>query len=258
MTMELTSVVTAGCVDEAPAVLGAVDKAMVVLTAILTSETPPNLSRLCAKTGLAKGTVHRMLGMLRAHHMVLRFGDVYLPGDLLSDAERWVSPHLFDVLRSASSPYLTELHEVTGETASISLMAGADVHHLNWVYGHQAARGIGTDSLGSPVAFAEPAIRRVLRAYQVDTQPAGEADGAELSEVRRTGLARSDHGGLTGFAVPVNARIGQPPTALAVSGRMGRLDQFKTGKALRAAAFGLTRDLRRILGHQSSMTTRPA
>lgn len=229
--------------------LTAVDKAMVVLTLLIESEAPLSLTELSRKAGLAKPTVHRVLAALRSHRMVARFGDKYFPGDRVS-RYRAVETDFLALLRSESTPYLTELHQLTGQAASISVLTGDTVYHVNKVYGHSAVRIPSPVTGYVPTSFGDDAICRILQAYRSapnDNTLADASLAGEMVEVRRTGIARTDDRahGTTSIAVPVyRSGHGQPPVALAVTGRTGWFEPSETAEALRRSAFALTRRIR--------------
>lgn len=229
--------------------LTAVDKAMVVLTLLINNDVPLSLTELARKSGLTKPTVHRLLAVLRSHRMVSRLGDKYSPGQQVSSPDRLVDPRLLALLRSESTPYLAELHQLTGETASISVLAGNIVHHVNMVYGHRAVRFPAPGTGQQPGVFPDIAISRILGAHRFEPvgRPAATALAGELSEIRSAGIARSDDHdlGITCVAVPVHGWGGaHPPVALAITGRSGRFEPSVAARALRRSAFALARTVR--------------
>lgn len=228
--------------------LTAVDKAMVVLTLLINSDLPLSLTELSRKTGLAKPTVHRVLVALQAHKMVSRFGDRYSPGDQVS-CYRKVDTDFLALLRSESTPYLTELHQLTGQAASVSVLTGSTVYHVNKVYGHRAIQVPSPVTRQLSATFSDDAIRRILQAYQVTSDERTLADASlaeEIAEIRRTGIARTDdHAhGITSIAVAVYRSGNAQPVALAVTGRTGRFEPSETAEALRRSAFALARRMR--------------
>ncbi|UOZ06967.1 IclR family transcriptional regulator [Amycolatopsis sp. WQ 127309] len=230
--------------DEPGGVPSAVDKAMLVLNAVLTDEDEPTLAELTRRTGLAKATVHRVLNVLHAHGMVERTDSRYGPGERLTGFGRPVDTGVFTLLRRESTAYLVELHRATGETASVSVLAGDVVHHVNQVYGHRSCRLPEQTPVGAGSSLS--AISRILLAHS----PAARTPlvpATELAAVRQAGIACSQDrsGALSTLAVTVPGYLGvSRPVALAVTGRAGRFDHAAAAKMLRNSAFAIARAVR--------------
>lgn len=227
----------------------AVDKAMVVLTALITSEVALSLTQLSHHTRLAKATVHRVLAVLLAHGMIVRVGDKYSPGEMVR-ADRGIDDRFIIPLKHCSTPHLVELHQVTGHTASISVLAGDAPRHVNQVFGHRSPRL--PSATPADKFLPRTAIEQVLRAYQIGSGagrpclPAAD----ELSEIRRAGLAQVDDPlrKVTSIAVPLSGL--QRPVALALTSHLRQVDTTAVARVLRQAAFTLARTL---IAHRAVM-----
>ncbi|MFD9698152.1 IclR family transcriptional regulator [Lentzea sp. NPDC059081] len=227
-------------------ILTAVEKAMVLLNELVNSSRPQSLAELTRRTGLTKSTVHRLLAVLLAHRMVERVGDQYTPGGCFNGAESRSSGDAVAQLRRESTPYLTELHYVSGHTVAVAVLADNAVQCVNQVYGHRSPRlpewTSGSERLRSD------ATGRVLAAFQTGRGPSAVDLGvAEMMEIRRDGVVSIDDmaRGLTSVAVPVLVSAGFAlPVALTATDRTERIDVPATARLLRRTAFTLARSLR--------------
>lgn len=211
---------------------GAVGKAMIALTKLLAEGEPLRLADLARKTGLPKATLHRVLGTMRDHKVLQLQGQRYSPGECLIGTMQWINGKYLCALRSASTPYLVDLHRTTGLTASLGFLTGDSVQYANRVHGHRAIR---TPSYHSDKAPAwDTAIGRILLAYDATRT-------TQLYELRRRGIAYNEDGylsGLTCMAVPV-AVGAQMPVALALSGQTGHINRDAAAAALRYCAHAM-------------------
>ncbi|ANN15826.1 IclR family transcriptional regulator [Amycolatopsis orientalis] len=228
----------------------AMDKAMIVLASLITSEVALSLTELSHRTRLAKATVHRVLAVLQAHGMIVRSGDRYRPGGMVLSARRG-EDGLVALLQQHSTPYLVDLHQLTGHTASISVLTCDSAQHVNQIFGHRTPRLPSMASVTS--TFPSTAIAQVLHAYGAAGQSArGPSDPAadKLSEIRRIGLAHVDDAvhKVTSIAVPLTGT--QRPTALALTGHFKQVNILIAARALRRVAFEFGRML---LAHRAVM-----
>jgi len=224
----------------------AVDKAMIMLTAVLTSGEPSSLAELSRRTGLPKSTAHRLLGILCAHGMVARRDGQYVPGVYVSNSFVPENNSLVMLLRSESTPYLVELHTATGGTASLWMRASTGPVCLNQIYSHRDVRIVP----GSPVPQA---IGKLFHAYSVgdDAMLPGRPAATELSEIRSTRIAYASEPprGLVSVAIALwdTGTRRYEPIVLAVSGHTGVLDLSAAARELRGYAHSLTRRIRHHL-----------
>ncbi|WP_158634303.1 helix-turn-helix domain-containing protein [Amycolatopsis sp. WAC 04197] len=228
------------------------DKAMLVLNAVIAHESSATLATLTRETGLAKATVHRVLNVLHEHGVVVRTETGYLAGEQLVDAGVSANADLFAMIRRESTPFLLELYRATGETVSLSVLVGDTVHHLNQLYGHRACRL--PDQVAAKKASEESAITRILLAHS-SRVPAAVARAKELATARKTGISTSQcrSGLITTLAVAVPHTPTPWPIALAVTGRTGRVEVNSTAKSLRSGAFGFAKHLRVVMTRASAL-----
>ncbi|HEV8556642.1 MAG TPA: helix-turn-helix domain-containing protein [Actinophytocola sp.] len=213
----------------APLTLSAVDKALVILTVLTTSAEPLPLAEVSRRCGLPKPTAHRLLATLCAHNMITRSGVRYL-------SVRGGDDTFLALLKSESTPYLVELHNTTGATATVSALVNGNVQHLNQVYGHRGIR-----------VTTATAADLVLQAYDPDPTPPTARD---LLEIRRAGIASltTARRGVVSLAVPLcgNGTAFQAAAALSIVGRLGGFDPAGASRELRRCAYELTRTLKRF------------
>ncbi len=132
---------------------------------------------------------------------------------------------------------------MTGLTASISVLAGEEPHHVNQIFGHRTPR-LSSAALARRT-LRRSAIEQVLRAYRMDTDAecAGEPSTDEFSEIRRVGLAMTDDPlqRFTSVAVPLGGL--RQPVALALTGHLTQVGIASAARELRRAAYSLSRSL---------------
>jgi DNA-binding IclR family transcriptional regulator len=234
-------------VEMAPTV-GAVDKAMLVLAALITNGRPTRLCDLTRLTGLPKATVHRLVNILRRHRMLDLRDDKYVLGERLTGAAGWNDDDYRQMLRRESTPYLVELHKSTGLSASVGVLSGNEVVYANRIFGHQFVR---TSSYYSDRISAQcSAIGEVLRAGSlsraVDTDGTVQ-DAADLLRVWHSGVAQSSRRhphGLICIAALVRAGFGgHAPTAMVLSGVPADTKVPAISVLLRNTAYRLSRSI---------------
>ena len=147
---------------------GAVDKALAVLSALIAADRPMRLTEVARQTGLAKSTVHRLIGILLAHQMIDQDGERYIPGWRLIEVRGWVGGEYLAAVGRAAKPHLVDLYEATGVTSSLAVLVGAEVQYLDRIYGQRSVR---TPSYRSDRAPAHcTAIGKILLARCPDTR----------------------------------------------------------------------------------------
>jgi DNA-binding IclR family transcriptional regulator len=142
---------------------GVLEKAIIILGSIGASQGPICLSELCRRTGLAKSTACRILATLNAYALVVRDGNHYVIGDRflgLTTASRWTARRR---IGKRLMPYLIGLHQATGHTVSLGLLAGTEVLYQERIYGHDSIRTPSYDSDRAPAHCT--AIGKVLLAH---------------------------------------------------------------------------------------------
>ncbi|MFD0490087.1 IclR family transcriptional regulator [Saccharopolyspora spinosporotrichia] len=237
------------------------DKAMVVLAAVIAEGGPIGLAELTRRTGLAKPTVHRVLTTLRAHQMIDQHGGRYGPGMRLDISVDRPRGDFDTLLASLATPYLVDLHRMTGATASLGVLDGREVRYIDRVYDHRAVRTPSHRTNRAPAYGTAIGRSMLAETFPANGSPDCHGDSmlpansmetllAKLSQVRRSGIAFSHEeyvGGVVCAAAPVSTGgPGQPPVGLAVSDRVGRLDFGSAAEKLRRVSRALAADIHRL------------
>lgn len=246
----------------------ALDKALVVLEAIVARPRPVGLPDLSAELGLPRQTVHRVLQQLADNGLLIRdpSRDRYAIGPRLS--------HLaLSALSSANQgapvrAILTDLVAEIGETCNVGVLDGLDFVYLDrvecsWSLRVHLAPGSRVPAYctsGGKVllAYLDPALRtgllssRALKAFTGATMTSPAALEAELDQVRTRGYAMNDEEytvGIVGAAVPILDPSGRALAALALHGPSPRLSasrarshlpQLKAAAAKLASVWNIT------------------
>jgi IclR family transcriptional regulator, acetate operon repressor len=121
------------------------------------------LTQLARRTGVPKGSLHRLLGQLVALDAVERWGNSYR-----------LSLHMVELaglsplgqLRETALPFMIDLHQRTDQTIHLGVLRGTDIVYVDRIHGHRSVNcptrvggrmpayctGLGKSML----AFAEP------------------------------------------------------------------------------------------------------
>lgn len=241
----------------------ALDKALVVLEAIVARSRPVGLPDLSAELGLPRQTVHRILQQLADNGLLVRdpSRERYAIGPRLSRLS-------LGALSSANQgapvrAILTDLVAEIGETCNVGVLDGLDFVYLDrvecsWSLRVHLAPGSRVPAYCTSggkmlLAHLEPELRagllrsRKLTAYTGATMTSPQALEAELDQVRRRGYAMNDEEytvGIVGAAVPIVDGGGRAVAALALHGPSPRLSTAKARShlpELEAAAHKLAR-----------------
>jgi DNA-binding IclR family transcriptional regulator len=219
------------------------------------------LAEICSRTGLAKGTAHRLVLELQRWGGLERSpSGAYRVGLRLFEIGMQATPRasLTDVAR----PYLENLYEVTRENVHFAVRDGLEALYLEKISGPRAvlvlsrvggrnalhATGMGKALLAyAPPGVFEEVVAAGLKRFTpyTITEPARLA--RELAKVRREGVATGSEEGALGHgsvAAPVLDRHGVAMAAISVVSHGSRSQQIiRTAAAVRTAALGLSRTL---------------
>ncbi|MGO4286003.1 SMP-30/gluconolactonase/LRE family protein [Bosea sp. TAB14] len=243
---------------DVPVGAAALAKGLYLLEVIGEHPTPPRFKDLQAATGLAKGTLARLLNTLLLFRLIRHedSDNTYRLGHRLFElAHRvWES---FD-LRGAAAPMLERLAEETRETVALCAIDGGEVLYIDQrsrggAFGFRIEAGrraplhctAGGKAL---LAFAAPHERRALldaitlESYTpatITTEDALLADLA-LAQVRGYSVSQEEHlPGVSSAAAPIFDHTGRAVAAIGVFGPSTRLSNDRlhtTGRDLMAAA----------------------
>ncbi len=239
-----------------------VGRAFALLAAFGPGEHELSLAELSRRTRLATTTVHRLVHELEALGAVERAGRGVRLGLRLFELGQ-LAPRHRD-LEVAAAPFLAALHRTTGETVHLAVLDRTEVVYLQKITAARgpdapsrpggrmpaACTGLGKALLafGAP-GVAEAALRGPLHRRTPRTVTAPGLLRAQLDRVRRTGLAHEHEesaAGIACVAAPVLGPDGRALAALSLTGRAGRPDAARSAPAVRAAALGASRALRRL------------
>jgi IclR family transcriptional regulator, acetate operon repressor len=205
---------------------GTLGKAIAVLQVIAASDTPMRFTDLLSCVSQPRGTLHRQVtnlideGLLsvnrdQTYELGLRF---------LSFASKTWSKNRF---REIAEPLLQKLHDVTGETIHLGVLAGAEVVYLDKVESRQAVRMYSQIGNASPTyctGVGKAALSRLsddevrerlagveFRQFTGSTLKNIDALIAQLHDIRTAGFAfdREEHEpGIHCVAAPVRSAGG--------------------------------------------------
>lgn len=228
-----------------------------------TAEAPElSLTDLARRAGLPLSTAHRLVGELAAWGALERDEDGrYRVGLRLWEVGA-LAPRSLG-LRESAMPFLSDLHEVTGENVQLAVLDGTEVVYVERLVGRGTvgvvtrvgsrlplhATGVGLALLAhAPVDLQELVLSRPLRRYTERTLTDPEQVRRALAEVRRTGVAVSDRQiemVSLSVAAPVHGADGEVVAALSVVVPADGEGARAFVPVVRAAARGISRALRR-------------
>jgi DNA-binding IclR family transcriptional regulator len=233
--------------------------------AILAAFDPNNravgLACLVARTGLPKTTVYRT-----AEHMVQlgwlhREAGGYVVGVRLSELASLATVRAR--VRDASLPFMEDLYAATRETVHLAVLEDTHVRYAEEVAGHLSAADSSRVGRRMPayctaagkvlIAFSPPEVlERVISRGLLPRTPATITSPqrlrAAIVRVREKGVAidyQECEQGLTSVAAPVLDADFNAVGAMSVSGSQQRLRPERLSSAVRMAALGATRVVRR-------------
>ncbi|MDO8690889.1 MAG: IclR family transcriptional regulator [Dehalococcoidia bacterium] len=241
-----------------------VERAIDILTYALASPRSPSLSDISQDLTLNKSTVHRLLSCLRSRGVLEKdAANRYRAGALVF---QWCSSVLHHGgLAAIVLPFLQQLRDETGETASFHLLvAGHQVcveqvvsrHDLRYVIETGKAHSLRIGAAGKVIlAHLIDGERQSILSSGDDREAANVDTNAletELSTIRTRGIAFSIGErvtGMNGASSPVFTDSGRVMGAVTISGPASRLNL----KVLQTFGPGLKEAAERIslqLGHR--------
>lgn len=229
-----------------------------VLDAFRLGDDLLGVSELARRTGLAKATVHRLIGHLVGTGLLERDGSSVRLGSRLFELGQRV-PRQRD-LRDAARPAMADLRDATGHTVHLAVRDGAEVLYVDILPGPDApatpariggrwplhATGVGKAMLAfAPAADREALLAGPLPRVSARTVSAPGLLAQELAAVRTTGVAydrEESKPGLVCAASPISDP-GGVVAAVSVSGWSTRIDLDRVAAAVRTAALTISRGL---------------
>lgn len=246
----------------APPGLGTVlGKAVAVLFAFTAEDHALTLAELQRRTGLAKGTLHRVAQSLVAARLLDRDCDRYR-----------LSSHLFQLGMRASVerslfevaiPFMEDLYERTHETVHLGVLEGLEVIYVSKIGGHRQAQS--PSRVGGRMPLHCTAIGKALLAHAPREVFAELSAGGlerrsprtitapgllrkQLRDVAVSGVAyefEESAVGIVCVAAPVLDPDDRPLAAVSVTGPVNRFRPQRHAHHLRAAAAGIAATLAR-------------
>lgn len=224
-----------------PADDGAVAKALRVLEYLALSGKPQRLSAIALALDLQKSTVHRILSSLASSGYVEQLPDTACYGPTLKLWELGTTVGYEHPIKRAAAGFIQELHRTTGETVSLTILAGDDVLYLDKLLSPRAIKfstRVGSRvpaplTAGGQAMLAylpDAAVRvkrsatRLKRAHRIDV----DAFLSELRAVRTRGYSLS-HAvtGVISIGAPLMTQAEQPAAAVSISAPKDRLSAAK-------------------------------
>jgi DNA-binding IclR family transcriptional regulator len=215
------------------------------------------VTELARRANLPKSTVSRIAAELVSQCFLERDGDkLYLGIRLFELAQTVEQPRQ---LRRLALPVLTELREVTGQTAHLALLEGPDIVCIAILRGNRSseppvmvggrlpahATALGKAILAfSPGALVQRAIQAGLEARTPHTICEPSALLRELAAIRRLGVATEYEECVVGrscVASPILSQGGAAIAAVSVAGPAADMVAGSVSPAVRAAAVVLSR-----------------
>jgi DNA-binding IclR family transcriptional regulator len=205
--------------------VGVLDKAVLVLNALETG--PASLAQLVQTTGLARPTAHRLAVALEHHRLVHRDAQGrFILGPRLAELAAAAGE---DRLLAVTQPILTQLRDLTGESAQLYRRNG-DARVC--VAAAERMSGLrDTVPVGSALPMTAGSAAQILLAWEEPDRLHRGLRGAKftattLASVRRRGWAQSvgeRESGVASVSAPIRGAGGRVIAAISVSGPIERL-----------------------------------
>ncbi len=219
----------------------AVSRAFAVLEVLAGSPEPMRLSAVALRLGMQKSTAHRVLGALTQLGYVEQVEATSCYRATLRLWEMGVGVLAEHPVKRAAAPFLEALHRATGETVSLTVLAGDDVLYLDKIISPRPIRFTSRVGSRAPAPLtaggkamlahapdAKAIVRRALPRISAKRRIDVDAFMRELEQVRARGYAVSTFSvGVVSVASAVLARSGEAAAALSVSAPAERLSAKK-------------------------------
>lgn len=245
--------------DERNVPISVIGRTSRLLRVIEEAAGPVGISELAAGTGMAKGTVHRLVNQLVDERFVERTDDARLVlGVRLF--ELGASVPLPRTLTDVARPLMVDLHQATDRQIHLAVLDGVEVVYVEIVRGGLPlsssiggrlpahATGVGKAMLAySPRAVVTERVEAGLPAMTPRTLVTPEDLARNLQDIRSEGTSydhEESHLGVSCVAAPVFGADKRIRAAISATGQTPRMDLQRLGVAVRTAAFAISRQLR--------------
>lgn len=230
-------------------------KAVLILHAFSADDHGVGFAELQRRTGLAKGTLHRVAGdLVKARLLSRQDGLFHLSGQLFELGMRAsVERNLLEV----ATPFLEDLYERTHETVHLGLREGTEVVYVAKMGGHKQAKvpsriggrmplhatAIGKALLAhAPHETQAEMLSRPLRRFSPRTITAHGLLRKQLDEIVDRGVSfefEESAVGIVCVAAPILDSSDQAIAAVSVAGPVTRFRPPNHAASVRAAAAGI-------------------
>ncbi|MPZ25131.1 MAG: helix-turn-helix domain-containing protein [Micromonosporaceae bacterium] len=226
-------------------------RAFVLLACFIRDSEELALADLVKRTGLPKGTVHRLAAQLMAVGALERSGKRYRLGLCLFELSGAVWAQR--VLRDLAMPYMQDLYSVTKETIQLAWFDAEEVLYIDRVRGHDGivlptfpggrmpayctALGKAMLAFSSPDSF-RAVVSRGLTPLSRRTVTAPGMLVSQLRNIRKTKLAYDMEEAVPGVAcvaAPILDEAGAAIAAISVSMTTPRLRRLRLDTVAHAA-----------------------
>lgn len=238
-----------------------IERALLILEAFGVEKSQLSLAELTRLSGLPKPTTHRLARQLVSLGVLEHRGMQYVPSSRLfklgmsSPDERR--------LRDCALPFMEDLYEATHEVVHLGVRYGHSVLYIQRISGHKShqvntqvgsTRPLHCTAVGKAILALSPpdavdgVIAAGLSSHTAYTIVTPDLFRAALAEIARAGVAydREEYClGVTCVASPILGGQERAIGALSVAGRSGRFDPERMAPAVRTAALGISRSIRR-------------
>jgi DNA-binding IclR family transcriptional regulator len=236
-------------------------KALLLLRAFGPEDVGLSLAELTRRTGLAKGTVHRVAGDLVGARLLDRADDGYHLGRQLFELGMRASVER--TLLEVATPFMEDLYELTHETVHLGVREGSEVVYVAKIGGHRQA--VAPSRVGGRQPLHCTAVGKALLAHAPDEVVGSVLSGplerrtprtvtgpgllrTQLDQVAETGLSFEYEEAATGLVCvgsPIFGADGSVLAAVSVTGPITRFHPRSHGGAVRSAASGVSAVLAR-------------
>jgi IclR family transcriptional regulator, KDG regulon repressor len=229
------------------------DKALLVLELLIDQGRDLSITDICRKTGMVKGTVHRVLATLVARKFVQQNSGTKMYGLGVRTLEIGIDSKRERFLRIAMAPFLMELYEICGETVNAAVW---EYNAIRYIYRLESdallristaagARFPGYCAATGKVLlsyFSNEDIRQIysldrsLKKYTQNTITSIDALIKEIEEVRVRKVAVDDEEALVGVycvGAPILNSRGECVAAISISAPKNRVTAGTSGRLLK-------------------------
>lgn len=236
-------------------------KVLAVLSAFQTDDHDLRFAEIMRRTGLAKGTLHRVLGDLVDARLVERTEHGYRLGVRLFELGMRASVERG--LLEVATPFMEDLYERTHETVHLGVLEGQEVVYVAKIGGHRQATS--PSRLGGRMPLHCTAIGKALLAHsdqelvakvlstRLERRTPRTVTGPgllrkQLERAVETGVAFEHEESAVGIvcvAAPVLDADDRPVAAISLTGPVTRFHPEPHASSVRAAAAGIAATLAR-------------